>query len=291
MTITCQHATLHPMPQENSPTVRHRRLGALLRRLREEARINPAAAAASLGWSKSKLTRFETAETRPQPADVAAMLGVYGGDEGLKLALIQLARDVRTRGWWSTYNDVLSGAFAELENDAAEIKSWQVQVIHGLLQTPDYARALIRGYSKDDAEVNRRLQAREHRKAILAREDAPNLTLVLDEAVLRRPVGGCEVMSGQLRALLEAGERPNISVRVVPAEVGWYPSLGEGSFTLFTFPRPIDLDVAYLESIAGSVYVEDGTEVRRCSLVFDRISEMALSETESAALIRAITEE
>jgi transcriptional regulator with XRE-family HTH domain len=279
------------MPIENSPTVRHRRLGALLRRLREDAGLTPASAAASLGWSKSKLTRFETAETRPQPGDVAAILGLYGGDEALKLALMQLARDVRTRGWWSTYNDVLSGAFAELENDASEIRSWQVQVIHGLLQTPEYARALIRGYSKDDAEVNRRLQAREHRKAILAREDAPSLALVLDEAVLRRPVGGCEVIRGQLRALLEAGERPNVSVRVVPAEIGWYPSLGEGSFTLFTFPRPFDLDVAYLESVAGSVYVEDVGEVRRCSLVFDRICESALTEDESAALIRSMIKE
>jgi transcriptional regulator with XRE-family HTH domain len=279
------------MPRENSPTVRQRRLGTMLRNLREEAGLTPAAAAAALDWSKSKLTRFETAETRPQPADVAAILGVYGGDEALKLALMQLARDVRTRGWWSTYNDVLSGAFAELEDDARQIKTFQTQIVHGLLQTPEYARALIRGYSADDAEVSRRLQAREHRKAVLAREDAPSLSIVLDEAVLRRPIGGCDVIRGQLRALLEAGERPNISVRVVPAEAGWYPSIGEGSFTIFTFARPIDLDVAYLESVAGSVYVEDVGEVRRCSVVFDRICDAALSEEDSAMLIRSMIKE
>lgn len=276
---------------ENSPTVRHRRLAAELRRLREAAELSPPAAASALGWSRSKLTRFETADTRPQPSDVADMLGLYGGDDALKLALMQLARDIRTRGWWSAYSDVLAGSFAELENDADQIRSWNPQIVHGLLQTQDYARTLIRGYSTDVAEVNRRLQAREHRKAVLAREDAPSLSLVLDEAVLRRPVGGPEVMRGQLRALLEAGERSNVSVRVMPTSAGWYPSIGEGSFTLFGFPRPIDLDVAYLETVAGGIYVEDVGEVRRCSVRYDELSDSALSENDSAVLIRAITKE
>ncbi|MBC6464238.1 helix-turn-helix domain-containing protein [Actinomadura alba] len=279
------------MPPENSPTVRHRRLAAELRHLREAANLTPADAAAALGWSKSKLTRFETAATRPQPADVAAMFGLYGGDEALKLALVELARKIRTRGWWATYSDVLAPSFVELENDASTIRTWGAHLIHGLLQTPDYTRAVIRADVTDEAEVNRRLQAREHRKAVLAREDAPRLDVVLDEAVLRRPVGGPEVMRGQLRALLEAGQRENITVRVVPIEAGAYPNIGAGSVTIFGFPRQIDLDVAHVESFAGGVFVEDLVEVRRCSVTVDRISELALSEERSAALIRAITEE
>lgn len=285
---TCQRATLHPMPLENSPTVRHRRLAAELRRLREAAGLTPPDAAAALGWSRSKLTRFETAATRPQASDVAAMLGLYGGDEALKLALMQLARDIRTRGWWAVYGDVLAPSFAELEDAAKKIRTWQAQLIHGLLQTSDYARAVIRMDATDEAEINRRLQARAHRQAVLAREDAPTLEVLLDEAVLRRPVGGPEVMHGQLRALLEAGARPNISIRVVPIEIGGYPYMGNGSVTIFGFSRTIDPDVAFTESFAGGVFVEDIGEVRRCNLIFDRISEKALSEEDSAALIGAI---
>lgn len=277
--------------QENSPTVRHRRLARELRQARETAGITMEQASAALGWSRPKLVRFETAKTRPQARDVAEMFGLYGGDEALKLALMQLARDIRTRGWWSAYGDVLVPSFIELENDASTIRSWQVQLIHGLLQTPDYARAVMLADVVDVAETNRRLQAREHRKAVLARADAPDLDFVLDEAVLRRPVGGSEVMRGQLRALLDAGDRPNVSVRVVPSSLGAYPSIGNGSVTIFAFPRAIDPDVAYVESFAGGTFVEDTTEVRRCSFELDRISEKALSEEETAAFIRSIIEE
>lgn len=277
--------------QENSPTVRHRRLARELRQAREAAGITMEQASAALGWSRPKLVRFETAKTRPQARDVAEMFGLYGGEEALKLALMQLARDIRTRGWWSAYGDVLVPSFIELENDASTIRSWQVQLIHGLLQTPDYARAVMRADVVGDAEINRRLQAREHRKAVLARDDAPALEVLLDEAVLRRPVGGLEVLHGQLRALLEAGARENVSVRVVPTSLGAYPALGNGSVTIFGFPRAIDPDVAYVESFAGGTFVEDTTEVRRCSFEVDRISETALSEEDSAGLIRDIIKE
>ncbi|MGH3392700.1 MAG: DUF5753 domain-containing protein, partial [Actinomadura sp.] len=117
------------------------------------------------------------------------------------------------------------------------------------------------------------------------------LSLLLDESVLRRPVGGPEVMRGQLRVLMEAADRPNVSVRVVPTSIGVYPYIGSGSMTIFGFPRTIDPDVAYIESFAGGIFVEDVGEVRRCNLVIDRISDTALSEDESTALIREIIEE
>ncbi|HEX6472955.1 MAG TPA: helix-turn-helix transcriptional regulator [Streptosporangiaceae bacterium] len=276
---------------EQSPTVRHRRLAGELRRLRERAGMTPEQAAAALGWSRPKLVRVETAKTRPKPADVAAALDLYGGPDELKLALMEAARNVRRRGWWSAYDDVLAGSYAELEDDAAEIRSWQVQVIHGLLQTQEYARTLIRNHSADEQEVDRRVQARMMRQTLLARQNAPALQVLIEEAVLRRPVGGVEVMRGQLDALLRAHLRPNVSIRVVPMSVGIYPSLGEGSFTIFSFPRPIDPDVVYLESVAGGVYLEDVEQVRRCGATFDNIADVALSDEESAALIAAIAEE
>jgi hypothetical protein len=251
----------------------------------------PEQAAAALGWSRPKLVRFETAKTRPKPTDVAAMLDLYGGPDELKLALMQVARNIRQRGWWSAYDDVLAGSYAELEDEAAEIKSWQVQVIHGLLQTEEYARTLIRGHSSDEGEADRRLQARMTRQTLLARQNAPALRVLVEEAVLRRPIGGAEVMRGQLNALLTARGRPNVSIRVVPISVGIYPSLGEGSFTIFSFPRPIDPDVIYLESVAGAIYAEDVEQVRRCRVTYDHLADVALPEEESAALIAAIAKE
>lgn len=280
------------MTSDYSPTVRHRRLANELRKRREHVGITAEDAASALGWSRTKLTRFETARTRPTPANVTEMLDLYGGvDEGLKLALTQLARDVRKRGWWSAYGDVLTGSFAELEDDASHIRSWQTQVIPGLLQTEDYARTLIAEDTPDETQVDRRLQARLHRRTLLLRQSAPELHVLIDEAVLRRPVGGTEVMKGQLEALLAARDRPNISIRVVPTSIGQYPALGDGSFVIFTFPRSADQDVTYLESVAGGIYIEDIEQVHRCSVTYQRIADVALHEEDSAALIAAIAKE
>lgn len=286
VTITLLRATLSAMP-----TVRQRRLGAELKNARRAAGLTLEQAAATLGIAHTTMGRWESAENRPPLARVTEMLGLYGGDEAMQLAIMELARKVRERGWWAPYGGVLDPSFAEAEADASRIRTWNVQVVHGLLQTPDYARAVLWADATDEDEVNRRIQAREHRKAVLARDDAPTLEVLLDEAVLRRSIGDCGVMRGQLRALLEAGARATVSVRVVPTSLGAYPYIGNGSVTIFGFRRPIDPDVAYIESFAGGIFVEDVGEVRRCNLVVDRISEMALSEEESAALIGAIIKE
>lgn len=249
-------------------------------------------AAAALGWSRPKLLRFETAKTRPKPSDVEEMLDLYGGDEGVKLALMQLARDIRKRGWWSAFNDVLTGSFAELEDDATEIRSWQVQFIPGLLQTSDYALALIRILSPEDSEdvLLRRLQARMARRAILERENAPTFTVVLDEAVLRRAVGGPQVMARQLEALVDAAAKPNISVRIMPISVGEHAGM-DGPFVALSFAGELDQDVVYLEGMGGEVYVEEVGQVTRCNVRFDRICEQALTEEDSVSLIADIAKE
>ncbi|WP_173094579.1 helix-turn-helix domain-containing protein [Actinomadura verrucosospora] len=280
------------MTNAQSPTVRHRRLARQLRQARENSGLSMERAAAALGWSRPKLVRFETAKTRPKPADVEAMLDLYGGSEAQKLTLMQLARDIRKRGWWSAFNDVLAGSFAELEDDATAIRSWQVQFIPGLLQTNEYALALIRILSPDDPEdvLLRRLQARMARRAILERKDAPSYNVVLDEAVLRRPVGGAHVMARQLDALIEAANRPNVSVRIMPISVGEHAGM-DGPFVVLSFADGEDQDVAYLEGMGGEIYLEDVGQLNRCNVRFDRICDQALSEDDSVALIADIAKE
>ncbi|MER6817361.1 helix-turn-helix transcriptional regulator [Spirillospora sp. NPDC000708] len=280
------------MPSEHGPTARHRRLAAELRRLREQAELTPETAAGILGWSRTKLVRIETAKNLPTVPDVAHILETYGGSAAVRAALLQLARDIRTRGWWTSYHDVLAGSYAELEDAADRIRSWQTEVVPGLLQTPEYARVLIEGeFPRDPAEVDRRLQARMTRRARLARTDAPTFEVLLAEEVLRRPVGGREVMIGQLAALLEAGRRAGTTVRVVPMAIDYRPALGLGSIVLFQFTAPLELDTAYVDTIAGGMYIEDIAQVARCSVTLDRISDAALPLKESVDLIAAIREE
>lgn len=280
------------MPIDHGPTARHRRLAAELRRLREHAELTPETAAGILGWSRTKLVRIETAKTMPSVADVGHILETYGGPAAIRAALLELARDIRTRGWWASYGDVLAGSYAQLEDAADRIRSWQTEVPPGLLQTEEYARTLIEGeYPDDGAEVDRRLQARMTRRARLARADAPALDVILAEEVLRRPVGGPRVMAGQLAALLEAAERPNASIRVVPTGIGYRPALGQGSVVLFQFSAPLELDTAYVETVGGGMYIEDIRQVQMCSVTLDRITDVALTVQESAALIAAVREE
>lgn len=276
---------------ESGPTVRGRRLAAELRKLREDAGLTPEDAARAFGWSRPKLVRIELAQRMPSLADVSQILDAYGGaNEAIKSGLMQLARDIRQRGWWAAYGDVLAGSYVELEDAANRIQSWQVQLVPGLLQTPEYARELIQIDNRDPAEIDHRVQARMTRHTLLTRQAAPKLEVVLAEGVLHHPVGGPDVMRDQLNALLVVGERPNISIRVVPTSRGSHPGVGQGSVVIFEFATPMDLGVAYLETLAGGMYVEDMIQVQRCNVMFDRIADTAMSEEESAAFIAAIAQ-
>lgn len=280
------------MTSDYSPTVRHRRLAAELRRLRESAGLAPDLAAAALRWSRAKLVKFETARTAPGPTDVAAMLELYGAPEVYKIALIQLSRTMRKRGWWTAYGDVLPPSYAELEDDAVEIRSWQVQEIPSLLQTDEYAVAVIRLIDPDASEESqlRRLQARMARRAVLTRRSAPTLHAVIDESALRRPIGGRDVMRRQITALLEAAERPHVKLQVAPTGQSTFPGM-EGSFVILSFASPIALDVVFAKNVAGGIFIEDVEEVGRCRDKFDRICASALPETESVDLIKTLVGE
>jgi transcriptional regulator with XRE-family HTH domain len=282
------------MPQPHSPTVRGRKLGSELRRLREEAGLSAEDAAAQLGagWSRYKVIRIEKAQTKPTEAAIVAMLELYG-DGGQRAALMELFKSSWRRGWWTDYSDVFRGSYVALEDDAAVINEWSPQVVPGLLQTDEYAREVIRaGWKGDEAGVQRRVMARMTRKALLGRTDpaAPELTAILDEAVLRRPIGGIDVMRAQLRALLDAAHRPNVTIQVLPFDVGTHAGL-DGPFILLGFPEDIAPDVAYVGTRIGDGYAEDAATVRDLRVDFDALQAAALPPEESLERIAAYTEE
>lgn len=277
---------------ELSPTIRHRRLAAELRRLRNDAGLEPADGAAALGISRPQLVKIETAKIKPPLPMVKRILDKWGVNEEHTLAVMAVAKNIHELSWWQSAGAYLSGDFAELEEDADREDIWNTELIPGLLQTAAYARALIAsGDLRDEKEIDDRVKVRMRRQAILDGSNPPVLNVVLDEAVLRRTIGGPEVMRDQLRALLEAGQRDNISIRILPADTGPHAGIGEGSFTIFGFPRPMDLDVAYLESAAGPIYVEEKVKVDRSRFVHASITKQSLTVEKSAALIRVRIEE
>lgn len=277
---------------ELSPTIRHRRLAAELRRLRLDAGLSPEDGAAALGISRPQLVKFETAAKKPPLVMVKRILDKWGRNEEHTLAVMAVARNVHELSWWQSADGILSGSFAELEEDAERMDIWNTELVPGLLQTADYARALIAsGDLRDKEEIDKRVEVRMRRQAVLSRSNPPALNVVLDEAVLHRAIGGPEVMRGQLAALIDAGQRDNISIRILPAGAGPHAGIGEGSFTIFGFPRPMDLDVAYLESSAGPIYVEEKVKVDRSRFVHGSITDQSLTVEKSAALIRTRIEE
>lgn len=276
----------------SSPTTRGRRLAFELCRLRERADLSPTQAARQLGWSLSKLTRIEKAQTQPKPSDITAALALYGVDSATHAALLQLAKESWKRGWWTAYADVFSGSIVALEDESSEILAWEPQLVPGLLQTEDYAREII-GFglhsSPDPAETHRRVVARMNRTMLLRRPEAPTFHALLDESVLRRRVGCAEVMRKQSVALLEAAERPNITIQIVPFNVGTHVGL-EGSMEILRFPDDGELDVAYAEGPMGDIYVESTEDVARIRLAFESIRDLALSPRDSSRFINSLAE-
>jgi transcriptional regulator with XRE-family HTH domain len=276
------------MSRTPSPTVRGRRLRYELRRLRDQAGLTRDETARRLDWSGSKISRIETGQSRAQTGDVRDMLDVYGVHGEEADALVQLAREARKRGWWTAYNDVFTGTYVGLEAEASAIRTYEPQIIPGLLETEDYTRALIRSalVRADPEEIERRVQARMARQEILTRPDAPEIWAVLDEPVIRRPVGGAAVMKAQLRRLIETAEAPNskITLQVLPLSVGSHPGLS-GPFVILDFPSGEDEPVIYLETATDGLYLEETAEIDRYTLMFDHLRASALSADESAAFI------
>lgn len=280
------------MTPRRSPTIRRRRLGAELRRRRESAGITIDTVAERLECSASKISRIETGHTSATPRDVRDMLTVYGvvGDE--REELVQIAREARQKGWWHPYSAVLTGAYVGLEQAARSIRTYEQQVLPGLLQTEDYARAMIRAARPDITldEVDRRVRVRLNRQSLLVQDDPIDLWAVLDEAVLSRPVGGDKVMRAQLERLLDATDLPNVTVQVLPFEAGAHAGM-DGTFAILDFPEPGDPDIVFVENATGGLFLEKSDELRKYIFIFDHIRAAALRPDESVAMIAKLTKE
>jgi transcriptional regulator with XRE-family HTH domain len=271
-----------------TPTNRRRRLGAELRRLREASGLTIDRVAEALECSQSKVSRIETGQVSATPRDVRDMLELYRVDPARREAMVQIAREARQRGWWHKFVDVPDGvpAYVGLETAATSIDIYMSLIVPALLQTADYAKAIIGAVRPDlpRAEIDRRVELRMSRQALLDRDDPPELRVLLEEAVLQRPVGGPAVMAAQLRRLLEDAERPAVTLQVLPTATGAHAGM-DGPFTIFGFPAPAEPDVVALDSAADALYLEGPEDLRRYRRVFERLLPAALPPGESAAFI------
>ncbi len=283
------------MASEHSPTVRRRRLALELRRLREAARLTCEEVADHLECSASKISRVETGRVSVSPRDVRDMLELYGVPDEQRESLVQLARDSRQKGWWHAFSDTMQpqlATYVGLESAASEIRIYEVSLIPGLLQTEDYARAVIRAgmMNSPSEDVERKVALRMARQPAVTRDDPPKIWAVLDEAALRRRVGGAGLMRLQLDHLLAQAALPNVAVQVIPFGGGAHPAMGR-PFIILVFPERVDTDVVYLEDLTSALYVEDVAEVDRYNVFFNHLRATALSFDDSSALIASVLKE
>lgn len=280
------------MTQRRSPTIRRRRLGAELRRLREAAGVTIEMVAERLECSSSKVSRIETGHTSATVRDVRDMIGIYGIVGGESDDLLQIAREARQKGWWHSYSTVLTSAYVGFEAAAGSIRAYEQQVVPGLLQTESYAKAMIRSARPDITadEVEQRVRVRLSRQSLLSQDDPIDLWVVLDETVVSRPVGGDEVMRAQLERLIEATDQPNVTIQILPFEAGAHAGM-DGTFTILDFPEPGDPSVVYAENATGGLFLEKPDELQKYAFIFDHIRAAAIRPEESVALIAKLTKE
>jgi transcriptional regulator with XRE-family HTH domain len=274
----------------HSPTVRRRRLALELRRLREAARLTCEEVADRMECSASKISRVETGRVSVSPRDVRDMLEIYGAPEDQRDSLVQLARESRQKGWWHAYADSVQPHYATylgLESAASEIRIFRVNHIPGLLQTEDYAHALI-GLTAGNshAEDHRRFAILTERQR-QSRTTAPRVWAVLDEAALWRQVGGPEVMRAQIEHLRDLGSEPNFFLQVVPFR-GEAQACMDSPFTILGFPDRGDPNVVCLRYPTGVLWVEDLAEVDRYHTFFYHLQAAALSFDDTVNLMTSV---
>jgi transcriptional regulator with XRE-family HTH domain len=281
--------------RRSTPTVRQRRLAAELRRLRTGAELKWEEVSARVGINNTTLYRVETARSRPQLRTLAALLDLYevGGEQ--RDYLTSLCRDATQRGWMQPYHSELPdeyAAYISFEREAKGIRNYESLFIPGLLQTEAYARAVVRGtwLAATDAEVEDRVRTRIERQDVLIKDEPLNFWAVLDEAALRRVVGGPDVMRAQLEHLMGTAKSRNITFQVIPFGVGVHAGM-PGDFVLMDFADPMDTDLIYIDAMAGELFLESDTDVSRFRNVFDNLVAVALSPNASASLVSEIANE
>ncbi|MFI9582655.1 helix-turn-helix domain-containing protein [Streptomyces sp. NPDC052236] len=270
--------------------MRRRKLGGELKRLREAAGVKMEEAAERIGGDKSKISRQENGRQGVSKLEIEALLTLYRvEDQKLKTALATLAREGRRKGWWAQHNDILQEPFQErlaIESDAARIHAFQPLLVPGILQTIEYATETIHSVDKkaSEEEVQQLVSVRMNRQEIFKRDNPPQYVCVLDEAVLRREVGGPRVMAAQLQKLIEVNNPPKLTIQVIPFGQGWHAGL-DGPFSLYAYPDPMDLDVVNLDYLDGALYLEENGPVERYKLAFDELRASALPSRQSMDLI------
>ncbi|MFF0658279.1 helix-turn-helix domain-containing protein [Micromonospora tulbaghiae] len=287
------------MAEDIGSTVPRRQLGRLLRQFRNEAGVTLDAAAEALEYSRQKIWRIECGLGAVRVLDVKAMCELYGVSAEMTEAMRGLAAETKSKGWWHAYGDAVPSWFelyVGLESAAASLRQYQETVIPGLLQTREYIQALARidQPAVIDEDREHAVQVRLQRQKLLSRRmpQPPRLDAVVSEAVLRRSVGGQAVMIGQLNGLLEASERPNVSVRVVPLAAGPHLGAVAGSFVILDFPATKggraapEPSVVYSESLTGALYLDKPAELRAYEEAFASVTRLAQSEAESRDTIK-----
>ncbi|MFY9649950.1 MAG: helix-turn-helix transcriptional regulator [Trebonia sp.] len=252
-------------PRSAGPTVQRLVLGGHLRRLREQAHITTEQAAGIIRGSHSKISRMEHGRVGFKERDIADLLTMYGvTDADEREALLKLARESNTPGWWQGYADILPHwvePYFGLEAAASFIRNYELQFVPGLLQTEGYALSLIRlGNAPTEEDVLRRAEARMSRQDILSRETPPRVWAVVDEGALRRPIGGAKVMREQLKHLIDMCDHPAVTLQVLPFQVASHPAMG-GPFTILRFSEPDLRDVVYIEQLTSALYLDKPAEV------------------------------
>jgi transcriptional regulator with XRE-family HTH domain len=282
--------------QQAGPTVVRMLVGTRLRALREARGITREDAGYAIRASHSKISRLELGRTSFKGRDVADLLTLYGvTDEAERATLLALAEQANTPGWWQRYSDVVPAwfeAYLGLEQAASVIRTYEVQFVPGLLQTPDYARAVAQLGHPDASktQIERRVSLRMSRAQILHRPDPSNLWAVIDEAALRRPIGDAATMRGQLEHLIYIAELPHVTVQLLPFSVGGHAAAG-GPITILRFPQAELPDVVYLEQLISALYLDKSSDTYRYGHLMNRLAIEAEQPATTQRLLRRILKE
>ncbi|WP_329218243.1 helix-turn-helix transcriptional regulator [Streptomyces sp. NBC_01485] len=276
------------MTSNVNPTVRRRRLGQELRKLREDKHMTAEQVAERLLVSQSKISRLENGRRSISQRDVRDLCGVYEvEDQRLVEALMEMAKDSRQQGWWHAFGDIPYSVYIGLETDAESLRVYEPQVVTGLLQTRAYAEAIIQGALPEtsETEIEKRVQVRMKRQERITADEKPlRLWAVLDEAALRRLVGSRQVMREQLEHLTEMMRLPQVTVQVLPFDVGAHPGLN-GQYTILEFSDAADSSVVYIEGVTSDLYLEKALDVQKYGVMYEHLRAQALSVEQSRQFI------
>ncbi|MER6139104.1 helix-turn-helix transcriptional regulator [Streptomyces sparsogenes] len=282
------------MTSNVGPTVRRRRLGQELRRLRQEKGMTAEEVAEELMVSQSKISRLENGRRSISQRDVRDLCRTYKvEDKALVDSLMQMAKESRQQGWWNAFGDVPYSVYIGFETDAASLRVYEPQVLPGLLQTPEYAEAVISGALPEapQEQIAQRVQVRLRRQERITDPAAPlRLWAVVDEAAMRRVVGSPKIMSEQLEYLVRMSHEPHVTVQALPFEMGSHPGMS-GQFTILEFSDESDTSVVYLEGVTSDLYLEKHTDVQSYSMMYEHLRAQALNVDQSRQFITEVARE